>query len=171
MDHRLLKRYGYEQAAIEDAVQKNHNATFTFINIMRELQWNDAESSSTIEMLFLEFMENAFKSKSETEMPSWMKAVKELLNDRWSENISLQQLSNHSGIHPTTISKNFRKYFQYSFGAYTRRLKVTRSLEFLHASKYSITEIAYLCGFSDQSHFTRVFKSLTGYLPKDYSKV
>ena len=171
LDHSLLKRYGYKESEIELAVQKNHNITLTFIKLMNELQINDSQSSSTVEMLFLEFMEKSSKFISTSQLPSWMKSIKELLNDRWSENISLEELSNHSGIHPTTISKNFRKYFQYSLGEYTRWLKITRSLELLHSAKYSITEIAYICGFSDQSHFTRVFKSFTGYLPKEYRKI
>ncbi|MBQ0735836.1 helix-turn-helix transcriptional regulator [Aquimarina celericrescens] len=171
LDSGLLKRYGYSASEVELAIQKNHNTTFTFIKLMNELQINDSQSSSAVEMLFLEFMEKSLKSKSSNQFPSWMKSVEELLNDRWDEHISLKELADHSGIHPTTISKNFRKYFQYSFGEYTRRLKVAHSLDFLHSSKYSITEIAYLCGFADQSHFTRVFKSLTGYLPKEYNKV
>lgn len=36
--------------------------------------------------------------------------------------------------------------------------------------KYSLAEIAYLTGFSDQSHFNRIFKSHTGKNPSVYRK-
>jgi AraC-like DNA-binding protein len=35
---------------------------------------------------------------------------------------------------------------------------------------YSLTEIAYLTGFSDQSHFTRIFNKHTGENPSAYRK-
>jgi AraC-like DNA-binding protein len=35
---------------------------------------------------------------------------------------------------------------------------------------YSLTEIAYLTGFSDQSHFNRIFKKQTGQNPSFYKK-
>ena len=37
-------------------------------------------------------------------------------------------------------------------------------------NQYSLTEIAYLTGFSDQSHFTRIFKQHTGKSPSAYKK-
>jgi AraC-like DNA-binding protein len=33
-----------------------------------------------------------------------------------------------------------------------------------------LSEIAYLTGFSDQSHFTRIFKKYTGKNPSSYKK-
>lgn len=35
----------------------------------------------------------------------------------------------------------------------------------------SIAEIAYQCGFSNQAHFSRVFKALTGHTPKAYKEL
>jgi len=171
LEQEFIKKYNYKESEIESVIQQNQNTPVTFINLMSELQHNDSQSSSTVEMLFLEFMEKSFNLKNINKFPYWMKTVEELLNDRWNENISLTELAHLCDIHPTTISKNFRKYFQYTYGEYTRRLKVIGSLNYLRSSEYSITEIAYLCGFSDHSHFTRVFKSIIGYLPKDYSKV
>jgi len=34
----------------------------------------------------------------------------------------------------------------------------------------SLTDIAYLTGFSDQSHFTRIFKKFTGSNPSEYRR-
>lgn len=170
-EHDFLNKYEYTETEIELAVKKSQDSIFTFIKLMNEAQINDAQSKSTVEMLFLAFMENALNSNDETQFPTWMKSVREILNDRWNENISLKELAENVNIHPTTISKYFKRYFQSTLGEYTRKLKVTNSIHILHSSNYSLTEIAYICGFSDQSHFTRIFKSMTGYLPKDYAKL
>lgn len=171
LDHDFLTKYEYTEAQIEVAVKKSRDAIFTFIKLMNEAQINDIQSKNTVEMLFLAFMENALKSNDETQFPSWMKLLRDILHDRWNENISLKELAKSVHIHPTTISKYFRRYFQCTLGEYTRKLKVTHAIEILHTSQYSLTEIAYMCGFSDQSHFTRIFKSMTGYLPKAYHKL
>ena len=171
LDYTFLDAHGYIQTEIELAIKNNKDSIFTFIKLMNEAQINDAQSKNTVEMLFLEFMENAHKSKNTTQFPLWMKSVRDILNDRWNENISLKELAKNVNIHPTTISKYFRKYFQCTLGEYTRKLKVKHAIDLLHSSNYSLTETAYLCGFSDQSHFIRIFKSMTGYLPKTYVKL
>jgi len=40
----------------------------------------------------------------------------------------------------------------------------------MDTADYSLTEIAYLTGFSDQSHFNRIFKKQTGQNPSAYKK-
>lgn len=167
----FLKQCGYTETQIEFAINKNLDSNFTFIKLMGEAQIKDKQSRHAIEMLFLAFIENALKSKDDTQFPFWMKSVRNLLNDRWNENISLKELSDKVDVHPTTISKNFMKYFQCTLGEYTRKLKINHSIDIMNSSRHSLTEIAYKCGFSDQSHFTRVFKSMTGYLPKEYAKI
>lgn len=171
LDAQFLAQYEYSETDVELAVQKNQDSIFTFIKLMNEAQTSDLQSKSAVEMLFLAFMEGGLHAKEETQLPDWMKSVRDHLNDRWNENVSLEELARDVNIHPTTISKFFRKYFQCTFGEYMRKLKVVRSIHLLHQSNHSLTEITYQCGFSDQSHFTRVFKSMTGYLPKIYAKL
>ncbi len=170
IDNNFLINYGYSETEVELAVKKNSDAIFTFVKLMHEATINDLNSKSAVEMLFLAFMENSLGTNNELQFPHWIKSVRDILNDRWNENVSLTELSEIVNIHPTTISKYFRKYFKCTLGEYVRKLKVRHSIEFLNSSNYSLTETAYLCGFSDQSHFTKVFKFYTGFLPKNYSK-
>ncbi|WP_109436087.1 AraC family transcriptional regulator [Aquimarina sp. AU119] len=171
IDDTFLTKYEHTEESIELAVTKNHDARFTFIKLLNEAEINDLQSYSSIEMLFLTFLENSLNSKDDLLFPKWMLSIRDILNDRWNENISLKELSDNVNVHPTTISKNFRTYFQCTLGEYSRKLKIDRSLDLLKSKQHSLTEIAYICGFSDQSHFTRVFKSISGYLPKEYTKV
>ena len=65
----------------------------------------------------------------------------------------------------------FSKYFDdLSFGDYIRKLRIEKAIQLLNDPKYSLSEIAYLTGFSDQSHFTRIFKKVTGKSPSVYKK-
>jgi len=74
-------------------------------------------------------------------------------------------------IHPAYISREFSKYFDnLSFGDYIRKQRIEKAIDYLNNSAYSLTKIAYLTGFSDQSHFTRIFKKHTGKSPSAYRK-
>lgn len=47
-------------------------------------------------------------------------------------------------------------------------LKYLKAINLIHYSRLSLTQIAYDCGFSDQSHFIKVFKSFTSLTPNEY---
>lgn len=46
--------------------------------------------------------------------------------------------------------------------------KYLQAVHLMHYSELSLTNIAYSCHFSDQSHFIRTFKSLSQLTPKEY---
>jgi AraC family transcriptional regulator len=97
--------------------------------------------------------------------------VVELLHDRWNENISLQDLSTITQLHPVTVSRHFTAYFNCSLGEYMRKIRIGKALFLVRQTDDSLTGIAYQCGFFDQSHFTRTFREQTGFLPKDFRKL
>lgn len=104
-------------------------------------------------------------------IPAWAKELKEIIQDQIDTSITLKQLSKNLDINPAYLSREFSKYFDdLSFGEYIRKLRIEKAIEYLNTSGYSLTKIAYLTGFSDQSHFTRIFKKHTGQNPSAYRK-
>jgi AraC-like DNA-binding protein len=102
--------------------------------------------------------------------PAWAKELKEILQDHIDTNLNLKEISKNLDLHPAYLSREFSKYFDnLSFGDYIRKQRIEKAIELLNTS-YSLTEIAYLTGFSDQSHFTRIFKLQTGKNPSVYRK-
>jgi AraC-like DNA-binding protein len=53
------------------------------------------------------------------------------------------------------------------FGAYLQDVRLRFALSVLQSSSVSITEACYISGFSNLSHFTRVFKKKFGYSPRE----
>lgn len=151
------------------SVEKNFNSKFIILKIYKELLANDEFSDYSIEMLLLSLLND--KVVETNTYPKWLEKVLELLNDNWNEEISLDNLSAIAGVHPKTISKYFPKYLACTLGEYRRRLKVEKSISLIKTSNLSLTEIAYQCDFFDQSHFTKTFKELTGFLPKHFQKI
>lgn len=93
------------------------------------------------------------------------------LHDRWNESISLEDLVVLTQLHPVTVSRHFTAYFKCSLGEYMRRIRIEKSLALIRSTDLSLTDIAYRCGFFDQSHFIRAFKHQTGFLPKDFRRL
>ncbi|MCU4412887.1 AraC family transcriptional regulator [Acinetobacter sp. WU_MDCI_Axc73] len=84
--------------------------------------------------------------------------------------LSLEQLANYSGISRYAIIRLFKRNFGLTPHAFQLNLQINHARELLKKGR-PITDIAYDLGFTDQSHFHRVFKSLTGVTPKQYQKV
>jgi AraC-like DNA-binding protein len=126
-----------------------------------------------VEQMLLEVYHKYIKESKSKKAPEWAKELKEMIQDQLDTNmaLSLQQVSDELEINPTYLSREFSKYFEnLSFGEYIRKLRIEKAMHLMGSTDYSLTEIAYLTGFSDQSHFTRIFKKQTGQTPTLYKK-
>lgn len=105
--------------------------------------------------------------------PEWVSDLKEIIQDQIDTNLSLNltEISSELNVNPSYLSREFSKYFEdLSFGEYIRKQRVEKAIQLLDSSKYLLTEIAFLTGFSDQSHFTRIFKKHSGKNPSEFRK-
>jgi AraC-like DNA-binding protein len=111
------------------------------------------------------------KPGSKKKIPAWAQELKDIIQDHIDANLSLKELSKGLDINPSYLSREFSRYFEnMSFGEYIRKQRIEKAIDLMQQPAYSLTEIAYLTGFSDQSHFTRIFKKHTGQNPSVYRK-
>lgn len=145
------------------------DAAMLILKMYKESQTADDFSADTIKLLLFELLSD--DNMDGKYRPSWVNKLEKLLNDHWNETPSLNDLSAAAGVHAITISKHFGKYFGCTFGQYMRKQKVARAIMLMKRTDATLTEIAYECGFADQSHFIRTFKQLTGLLPREYQRL
>jgi AraC-like DNA-binding protein len=132
---------------------------------------NEKHTENPTEHLLIEVFEKFLKQKRSKKTPAWAEELKGIIQDQIDTNITLKQLSKDLDINAAYLSREFSKHFDdLSFGDYIRKLRIEKALEYLKTSTYSLTKIAYLTGFSDQSHFTRIFKKHTGQNPSAFRK-
>jgi AraC-like DNA-binding protein len=146
---------------------------FLFAKIYKETIIHDEASKLSIEGALLQIFCRMVRLKSSagsSSFPAWLNIVKQILHDEPENNISLSRLARETGVHPVHISKSFHKYFKITLGEYLRRLKTEKSITLMADKTISLTEISTACGFSDQSHFIRTFKSQFGITPSRYRK-
>ncbi|MDG5492353.1 helix-turn-helix transcriptional regulator [Psychroserpens sp. SPM9] len=134
-----------------------------------EFKCRDIYSDVSIELLLLQLCEgiDAIHIIKTIDEPLWISKLKEILHQN-SHDLNLKSLSEALDVHPAHISRAVPQYLKTTLGDYIRRHKVKQAIGYLMNSNLSLTDITYRCGFSDQSHFTRLFKLYIGMTPKQY---
>jgi AraC-like DNA-binding protein len=147
-----------------------YDALYTWAKYLQ----NEKHTQNPFENMLLDVYNKFLAEKKRgKKVPEWAKELKEIIQDQIDTNLtlSLKEISESLNVHPTYLSREFSKYFDnLTFGDYIRKLRIEKSLELLKDPTYSLSEIAYLTGFSDQSHFNRIFKIHTGKNPSDFRK-
>jgi AraC family transcriptional regulator len=158
----------------EHFFQRNDNKAdikFGMLKMYQETKNSDVSSILAVHSIFLSLFKDQENKKMYRKPPVWVNATREFLNDNWSANLSLSEIAKLVDIHPVTLSKSFPKFFSTNMGEYVRKIRIEKSLSLLKQSNSSLSEIAYQCGFFDQSHFIRLFKKYTGFLPNQFKKL
>ena len=94
--------------------------------------------------------------------------VIEYIKNNYHRHISLEEIAGISFMSKTYLSTLFKKETGYSISEYINDIRVDRAQSLLVGSDLSIVEIARMCGFEDQSYFTKVFRKVAGITPKKY---
>jgi AraC-like DNA-binding protein len=159
-DHKLLETgmvlYDALYSWATHLYQQNHLQNSPFENLLHEV--------------YNKFLKD---KKPAGKTPSWVKDLKEIIQDQIDTQFAfdLKKISNELDLNPSYLSREFSKYFEdLNFGDYVRKLRIEKAIHLIANSSYTLTEIAYMTGFSDQSHFTRIFKLHTGKNPSSYRR-
>lgn len=97
--------------------------------------------------------------------PSWLEDVRETVHHSFRQPPSLSDLATAAGVHRVHVSREFRRRFGCTLSQYLRQRRVEVASELLLSSSHSLGAITYAAGFTDQSHFTRVFAEQVGTTP------
>ncbi|HUP14016.1 MAG TPA: helix-turn-helix transcriptional regulator [Niastella sp.] len=84
--------------------------------------------------------------------------------------LTMETMANRYGITARYMQQLFLQHTGLTPKLYTQISRFQKSLQLVTAGDISLTAIAYECGYADQSHFIKEFKSFTGYTPSGYSR-
>lgn len=96
-------------------------------------------------------------------------AARELIQENFSRPIRLQELAVETGLSRYHLVRAFAKEFSLAPHAYQINVQVQKARAYL-AEGRSPADVAAEVGFTDQSHFTRHFKRITGITPGSYAR-
>lgn len=144
----------------------NQCADLTLIDASVNSLWHHlAEQKTFVDRVnvFTSWMMNRLPNTSKHE-----KMFDDFLASSLTRSISADDLSKLLCYSPRHLS---RKLFELTAMNLEQTLvfkRYNRAVELMHHSPLLLTEIAHACNFSDQSHFTKTFKSFTGMKPTEY---
>jgi AraC family transcriptional regulator len=141
--------------------------------VYEEMRRMDAAAPIAIEGLLLELVASASRMREQnggSRRPRWLDDARDRIHVELGARPSLTGLAESVGVHPVTLARAFRRAFGCTVGEYVRRLRIERAARRLAETDVSLAEIALAEGFSDQSHFSNLFRRHTGLSPFQFRR-
>jgi len=137
----------------------------------------EKETDFKKEELYLFLLEQLIMECSDTSLDSAedkpsleIKAVCDYFEKNYANAITLDQLSGFTGMNKYHLLHSFTKQKGISPYSYLETIRINHAKRFLEQGD-TPADVAFLTGFSDQSHFTNFFKKLIGLTPKQYGMI
>ena len=127
-------------------------------------------SPFVLEGLALQLWGEVLRPPSSEMVPIWLERVREFIAAKPACRHSSEELGEVAGVSLSHLSKAFRMFFGRSIAEYRLTLRIEKATRLLADTSLPITQVSLLCGFYDQSHFTRVFCRTTGCTPRSYRR-
>jgi AraC family transcriptional regulator len=169
---RWFAQNGIEKQERADWHLQNVNASFLAGKIMEECsihdQFSPASLSALLTQLLIQFARG--ETGSYAKQPRWVRILSEIIYELPVKDLSLPAMSRILDLHPVTLSKEFPAYFNCQLGDFIRKIKIERSISCLADRSMSISQVAFLFGFCDSSHYIKRFKEIKGVTPAEFRK-
>ena len=99
--------------------------------------------------------------------PTVSRALKDYMQVDFHKSITLSDLAVVAGLSEFHLQRMFRHTHGLSPHAFLTEVRIENAIEMMLKGE-SLSQVAFDCGFSHQSHFNRVFKQHTGATPRQY---
>ncbi len=97
--------------------------------------------------------------------PWQLRRVCEMMIANITGNVPVSQLADACSLSVSYFTRSFRQTVGVPPHKWLMNERIKRAKDLMKSSAMSLPEIALACGFSDQSHLTRVFARMEGYTP------
>lgn len=103
-------------------------------------------------------------------MPWQVRKVQAFIDASLDEKIRARDCARQTRLSVSHFSRAFKATFEMTVLGYIHRCRVERAKRLMRVSGESLSAIAFSCGFSDQAHFCRVFRSVVGTSPNRWRR-
>jgi AraC family transcriptional regulator len=103
--------------------------------------------------------------------PWQIRRVKTFVEEHLDQSISIRDLSGVARLSSTHFARAFKHSFGEAPHAYIVRRRLRRARHLMLAGDIALSELAFACGFADQSHLCKVFRRTTGITPAAWRRM
>ena len=83
--------------------------------------------------------------------------------------LNVEQLARELSMSPITLYRKIKALTNQSTIEFIRGFRLKRGAQYLERNEFTVTEVAYMVGFSDVDYFRKCFKASFGCTPKEYA--
>ena len=99
-----------------------------------------------------------------------LKRVIDYINQNSARELRLWELADLAGMSPHYFCQMFKQSTGLTTHQYVLKVRIDRAKQLLRDPKISVAETSVATGFSDQSHFSKVFRRVVGTTPVQFRK-
>lgn len=106
--------------------------------------------------------------------PEYSKTVSDIINYIYihlAEPLSLSVIAEYFNRNASRLSADFKQETGKTLTNFIQQIRINRAINYLNNTSLSVSDIALATGFDDFAYFSRIFKKLTGYSPKEYREI
>lgn len=92
----------------------------------------------------------------------------EYIKEHLTEELSLEKVAKAVSLSPIHFHNNFKTAVGKTLRNYVEEQRIKKAINLLLTTNFSLTQIAYDCGFSSQSYFSYAFKRKMKVTPREY---
>ena len=115
--------------------------------------------------IITQFLEKRFQKSHKTEAAIFY-CISQVIHTKGLTKV--EKLAYNCFLSTRQFERKFKEFSGFSPKLYTRIIRFQETLKEYGNKSKSLTQIAYDCGYYDQSHFIHEFKEFSGYHPKQY---
>lgn len=125
---------------------------------------------SVLNLLLVTIMRKSYFPEKEKEKNTMARVIR-YLQEHSAEDISISQLSSlFYYISPYYLCREFKKATGSTIIEYLNNVRVILAKNMFLETEKNVTEVSNATGFSNLTHFNRIFKAATGFSPSVYRK-
>lgn len=145
--------------------------------IIRMTEKNDGYNFAVIGLIYKLFsliLENKLYTKNANDASERdvvrLKTALRYIRDNYNKNLRLEDIAVKVSMSPKYFCRFFKDMTDKTPIEYLIAYRIERAARMLISGNESITEVAFACGFSDVSYFTKLFKRHKGVTPRQFKK-
>ena len=154
---------------VKEHILEDKNAYEEFLNLCEYLFSQNSYLDKEDELIkfLMKFFSLYIEQDTDEVVESKFEEIVAYLDENYTENISLDELSQMFDLNSFYIIRLFKSQMNLTPRSYLLNVKINRAKEFLKKG-YSIVDTALECGFFDQSHFHKNFVKIVATTPNEY---
>ena len=94
--------------------------------------------------------------------------IRHYIRRNFQMDVSLKSIAEHVHLSPSYVSRVFHRETGETVTAYLNRVRVSEAKRLLRITNMRVSEVCYEVGYQSLSHFTRMFKRVTGLSPRAF---